>query len=903
MIFDEFKSQLPDSDEAETQEWIESLDAVLETAGKTRAQFLLYKLLKRARMLHIGLHPTTQTRYINTISPEHEPDFPGDEELERRIRRLIRWNAVAMVHRANVRSSGLGGHLSTYASAASLYEVGFNHFFRGRDHPGGGDHVYIQGHCAPGMYARSYLLGQMTEQHLDHFRREVSGVGLSSYPHPRLMPDYWEFPTVSMGLGPICAIYHARFNRYLADRGLVDTSGQRIWCFVGDGETDEPETLGALSIAAREGLDNLVFVVNCNLQRLDGPVRGNGKIIQELEANFRGSGWNVVKVIWGREWDELLRNDVHGLLVQKMSDTLDGDYQRYVVDDGAEIRKNFFGPDPRLGELVSHLSDGELKRLRRGGHDYRKVYAAYDAATQFKGGPTVVLAKTVKGWTLGNQVEGRNVTHQIKKLSEDELRIFRDRLELPIPDKQLGEAPYYHPGMTSEEVEYMRERRIALGGLMPVRRFSKGKISVPSKDLYSEFMQGTDGQLEASTTKVFVRLLRKLLKDKAVGKRVVPIIPDEARTFGMEPLFREIKIYNPRGQQYKPVDAEFLLRYTEAKDGQILEEGITEAGSMASFIAAGTTHATQGEPMIPFFIFYSMFGFQRIADLIWLFGDARGRGFLLGATAGRTTLNGEGLQHQDGHGLLVASTVPSCLAYDPAYAYEIAVIVREGMRRMWKSGEDIFYYITLYNEDYPQPPMPKGAEDGIIRGIYPLRGGKAKSKAAVQILASGPLMREAQKAQTILSEKYSITADLWSATSYSELRRDALSCDRWNTLHPQRTPRIPYIRKTLGATSGPIIAVSDSMKSVPDQVSPWLDGRLYTLGTDGFGRSDTREALRRFFEIDAEHIVVAALSRLARAQQIDPAIAESAIADLGVDPEALEATADLRRAAPLVDTH
>jgi len=900
MIFEQFKQQLPDIDPQETREWIEALDAVQKTEGTLRAQFLLYRLLKRARMLNVGLPPTVQTRYINTISPEQEPYFPGDETMERRVRRLVRWNAVAMVTRANHRYPGIGGHLSTYASSASLYEVGFNHFFRGPDDDFPGDQIFYQGHAAPGIYARAYLEGRLTEDQLDHFRREVSGRGLPSYPHPRLLPDFWEFPTVSMGLGPIHAIYQARFNRYLHARGLADTSRARVWAFPGDGECDEPEALGALTLAAREGLDNLIFVVNCNLQRLDGPVRGNGKIIQELEAVFRGAGWHVIKVVWGREWDELLARDVDGVLLQRMQETLDGDYQRYAAEDGAHIREHFFGSDPRLRKMVDHLSDQELERLRRGGHDYRKLYAAYKAATEHEGAPVAILAKTVKGWTLGDLAESRNVTHQIKKLSEDELRVFRDRLELPIPDERLKEAPYYPPGPESEEVRYMLERRRLLGGCLP-RRMTVGKpLALPGASLYEEFHAGTVGSnVPVSTTMAFVRLLRKLMKDKEAGRRVVPIIPDEARTFGMESLFREFHIYAALGQKYTPVDHEVLLSYMEAGDGQILEEGITEAGSLASFMAAGTAHATHQSSMIPFYIFYSMFGFQRVADSIWAFGDARGRGFLLGATAGRTTLNGEGLQHQDGQSLLLASTHPACQVYDPAWAYEVAVIVEDGLRRMMEREEDIFYYLTLYNENFEMPPMPEGAREGILRGLYKYRpapeakgGGKGKAGGRkvrrARILGSGSILPQALRAQEILAERYQVAADVFSATSYVNLRREALECERFNRLHPGEEPRVPYVAQALAPFQGPIVAVSDFVKAVPDLVGRWMPGDFTPLGTDGFGRSDTRQALRRFFEVDAEHIVVAVLSALAREGTAPAELAVEAMKERGIAPEAGE---------------
>src|SRR5690349_9330254 len=719
MYFDEFKHQLPDIDPAETEDWMTSLDQVVEQEGETRARFLVYKLLKRARQLQIGLPPLTQTRYINTISPEQEPAFPGDEAMELRIRRIVRWNAVAMVLRANNKYPGIGGHLSTYASSASLYEVGFNHFFRGKDDGASGDQIFYQGHAAPGIYARAFLEGRLSEDQLDHFRREGKpGQGLSSYPHPRLMPDFREYPTVSMGLGPISAIYQARFNRYLQNRGLLDTSQSRVWAFLGDGETDEPESLGALHVAAREGLDNLTFVVNCNLQRLDGPVRGNGKIIQELESVFRGSGWNVIKVIWAREWDDLLARDVDGALVEKMNNTLDGEFQKYSVAGGAYIREHFFGPDPRLRKLVEHLSADDLAKLRRGGHDYRKVYAAYKAAVESKGAPTVILAKTVKGWTLGPGVEARNITHQAKKLSEAELKIFRDRLELPIPDDQLKDAPYYHPGADSEEVQYLNERRRALGGPLPKRTVHAVQLPAPKESFDAEFAAGSPTAV--STTMAFTRMLRNLIRDPELGPRIVPIIPDEARTFGMDPLFNEVGIYSATGQRYDPVDSELVLKYREAIDGQVLEEGITEAGSAAGFQAAGTSYATHGFPVIPFYIFYSMFGFQRTGDQFWAAADARSRGFLMAATAGRTTLTGEGLQHDDGHSHVLAMTNPAVRGYDPTFAYELAAIIRDGIDRMHVKGEDLIYYISIYNENYAMAAKPEGVDEGILKGIYRL---------------------------------------------------------------------------------------------------------------------------------------------------------------------------------------
>jgi pyruvate dehydrogenase E1 component len=885
MYFDEFKHQLPDIDEAETREWLESLDQVVADEGENRARFLMFKLLKRARQLHVGLPSLTRTRYINTISPEQEPYFPGDEALERRIRRLIRWNAVAMVLRANNRFAGIGGHLATYASAASLYEVGFNHFFQGKDHPGGGDQVYFQGHAAPGIYARAFLEGRLSEDQLDHFRREVEGKGLSSYPHPRLMPDFWEFPTVSMGLGPLAAIYQARFNRYLENRGIRDTSAQRVWAFLGDGEMDEPESIAGISLAAREGLDNLTFVINCNLQRLDGPVRGNGKIIQELEGLFRGAGWNVIKVIWGREWDDLLARDVDGVLVEQMNETLDGEFQKFSVSSGAYVREHFFGPDPRLRRLVEHLEDDELLKLRRGGHDYRKVYAAYKAATEYRGAPTVILAKTVKGWTLGPGVEARNITHQAKKLSEQELRVFRDRLELPIPDSKLKDAPYFHPGPDSEEVRYMLERRGALGGPLPRRVVRAEPLPEPAADVDKEFASGSSTAV--STTMVFTRLLRNLIRDPELGRRIVPIIPDEARTFGMDPLFKEVGIYAALGQRYEPVDSDLVLSYREAKDGQVLEEGINEAGSMASFQAAGTAYATHGEPMIPFYIFYSMFGFQRTGDQAWAFGDQRGRGFMIGATAGRTTLAGEGLQHDDGHTHIQASTVPVIRAYDPAFAFELAAIVRDGIVRMFRDGEDVFYYVTVYNENYAQPAKPEGVDEGIVRGLYryaeapDIKGAKGR----VRLVGSGSILPQVIAARDLLAERFGIVAEVYSATSFQQLRHEALGVERWNRLNPDQPARVPYVRQVLGPDGGPIVVATDWIRSLPDMVAPWVPDPYIVLGTDGFGRSDTREALRAYFEIDPPHIAAAALAGLVRCGELEPGAVRKHLRDLGVDPD------------------
>ena len=895
MLFDGSVHQLPDTDPGETQEWLDSLDAVIDVHGKVRARYLLSRLLERAREAQVSFPATVSTPYVNSIPREHEPWFPGDEHIERRIRAYIRWNAAAMVVRANKHAEGIGGHLSTFASSASLYEIGFNHFFRGKDDGMAGDHIYFQGHAAPGVYARAFLEGRLSEDDLDHFRREIGrgGRGLSSYPHPRLMPDFWEFPTVSMGLGPISAIYQARFNRYLLNRQLDDTSNSRVWAYIGDGETDEPETLGALSLAAREQLDNLVFVVNCNLQRLDGPVRGNGKIIQELEAVFRGAGWNVIKVIWGSKWDNLLAQDKDGVLLNKMNTTVDGEFQRYTVEDGNFIRENFFGPDPRLRQMVAHLSDDELRTLPRGGHDYRKLYAAYRAAAQNLGSgrPTAILCKTVKGWTLGPDIEGRNATHQIKKMNADQLRALRDRLYLndEIPDSDLeGDLPpYFRPSEGSIEYQYLIERRRALGGSVPKRVVrARRPIELPDGAAFAEFDGGSGGQA-VSTTMAFTRLLRNLARDEKFGSRVVPIIPDEARTFGMDSLFRELRIYASQGQKYEPVDHDLLLSYTESSDGQILEEGITEAGAMSSFIAAATSYATRGVPSVPFYTFYSMFGFQRVGDLIWQAADSRARGFLLGATAGRTTLMGEGLQHQDGHSLLLASTIPACQAYDPAFAYEVATIIRHGIDKMHGANPaDIFYYITLYNENLVMPARPAHVSDAdIIDGLYRWRAAERDARAT--ILFSGTSYGAAVEAADILRDSYGIDVDLWSATSYKSLRDDAMEVERWNRLHPSQPRRTSIIDRTLGANELPIVAVSDFMRIVSEQIAPYLPGRRFlSLGTDGMGRSDTRESLRRFFETDAQHVVVATLTALVGTHGITDATIEKAIADLGIDPEA-----------------
>jgi pyruvate dehydrogenase E1 component len=830
-----------------------------------------------------------QTDYINTIPPEQEPWFPGDEYVERRIRAFIRWNAVVMVDRANHRFDGVGGHLSTYASAASLYEVGFNHFFRGKGDGRYGDQVYFQGHAAPGIYARAFLEGRLGEEQLERFRREVGGGGLSSYPHPRRMSDFWEFPTVSMGLGPLNAVYQARFNRYLYQREIADTSDAKVWCFVGDGELDEPESMAALALGGRERLDNLIFVVNCNLQRLDGPVRGNGKVIQEFESVFRGMGWNVIKVIWGTAWDDLLARDVDGVLVNKMNSTVDGEFQKYAVESGAYIREHFFGPDLRLRAMVEHLSDEDLQKLPRGGHDYRKLYAAYKAATEHTGSPTVILAKTIKGWTLGPDFEARNATHQIKKMKAADFKVFRDRLFLDIPDSDLqGELPpYYHPGTDSPEYEYLMERRRALDGYLP-QRVERSKLTIfPRDDVIDVLAKGTGEKIQASTTTAFTRLLRTLMKDPEWGNRVVPIIPDEARTFGMDALFPEFKIYAPFGQKYEPVDAALMLSYRESEKGQILEEGITEAGSMADFTAAATAYATWGQPMIPFFVFYSMFGFQRVGDLIWSFGDQRGRGFLMGATAGRTTLTGEGLQHCDGQSQHYALAYPNVRAYDPAFAYEVAVIVRDGIRRMYgPEPEDCFYYLTLYNENYVQPAMPEGVEDGIVRGMYRYRAADGEHAHRAQILASGPMVLQALEAQRLLAENNDVAADVWSVTSWKQLRDDALDCERWNRLHPTEVPRTPYVTQLLGETEGPVVAVSDWVQAVPDAIARFVPRPYAVLGTDGYGYSDTRPALRRHFEVDAEHTAVGVLDALAQTGDVKGEVVSEAIARYEIDTEA-----------------
>ena len=870
----------------ETREWLESLNYVLERGGPERVARLLHELGVHAQQAGVKLPFTANTPYINTISAEKQLPFPGSREIERRIKSLIRWNAMAMVVRANREESGIGGHISTYASAATLYEVGFNHFFRARGDSQEGDIVYLQGHASPGIYARAFLEGRLSVEQLENFRRELKpGGGLSSYPHPWLMPNFWEFPTVSMGLSPIMAIYQARFNRYLEDRGLKKLSDAKVWAFVGDGETDEPETLGAITLAAREKLDNLIFVVNCNLQRLDGPVRGNGSIVQELEAIFRGAGWNVVKVLWGDAWDPLLAKDDEGLLVKRMGEVVDGEYQKYSVEPGSYVRQHFFGAHPRLLEMVKHLADEQLRKLRRGGHDPEKVYNAYKAAVEHQGSPTVILARTIKGYGLGEAGEGKNITHQQKKMNEEELREFRSRFGIPISDEEVAKAPFYRPPDDSPEIKYLHERRRSLGGYVPARAPKCQRLEVDLGEAFEEFYKGTEGR-EASTTMAFVRMLSKLLRHEEIGKLIVPIVPDEARTFGMEALFRQVGIYSHPGQLYEPVDRDTLLYYKEARDGQILEEGITEAGAIASFIAAGTACLTHSINTIPFFIFYSMFGLQRVGDLIWAAADSRCRGFLLGGTSGRTTLAGEGLQHQDGNSHLLAYTVPNLMAYDPAFAYEIAVIIQEGIRRMYAEGESIFYYLTLMNEPYLMPAMPEGVAEGILKGMYRLKAAEnKKAQLRAQLFGSGAILNEALKAQELLQEKYGIAADVWSITSYKELYRNGHEVERWNRLHPLEPPRVPYVTSCLQDAPGVCVAASDYVKALPDSISRWFPRPLVALGTDGFGRSDSRRALRDFFEVDARHITLATLAALRQEKKLKPEVVQKAMQDLEISPE------------------
>ncbi len=873
-------------DELELREWLESLEYVLQTGGPEKVKELLHNLSVYSQESGVEIPFTANTPYINTIPKEQQPPFPGGREIERRIKSLIRWNAMAMVVRANKEESGIGGHISTYASAATLYEVGFNHFFRGKDGNQPGDIIYFQGHAAPGFYARAFLEGRISKEQLENFRRELKpGGGLSSYPHPWLMPDFWEFPTVSMGLGPIQAIYQARFARYLEDRGLKQPSDQKVWAFLGDGETDEPEALGAISLAAREKLDNLIFVINCNLQRLDGPVRGNAKIIQELEANFRGAGWNVIKVIWGSDWDPLLDEDKNGLLIKRMNEIIDGESQNYIVRGGKFIRDHFFGKYPEVAKLVEKYSDETLEKMKRGGHDPEKVYAAFKAAVEHKDAPTVILAKTVKGYGLGEAGEGKNITHQQKKLNEDELKEFRTRFGIPISDEDVVKAPFYRPSEDSPEITYLKERRKVLGGYIPKRVVKSSPIKTPSEELFEEFYTGTEGR-EVSTTMVFVRILSKLLRDKELGHLVVPIVPDEARTFGMEALFRQIGIYSHAGQLYEPVDKDSLLYYKEAKNGQILEEGITEAGSMSSFIAAGTAYATHGINTIPFFIFYSMFGFQRIGDLAWAAGDMRCKGFLLGATAGRTTLAGEGLQHQDGNSLLLSYTIPNLMVYDPAFAYELAVIIRDGIYRMYEKQENIFYYITVMNENYPQPEMPKDVKDGILKGMYRFKKSDLKNaKGKVHLLGSGTILNEVIKAAEKLEKDYNVAVDIWSVTSYKKLHLDAQETERWNLMNPDKEPKLPYISEITKGESGVFIAASDYIQLSSDAISKWLPGHLHSLGTYGYGRSEGRASLRDFFEVDEKHIVYASLHSLMKEGKLKPETVKKAQKELGINPD------------------
>jgi len=884
---DQIIDQLVDTDPSETAEWHASFDAALANAGPVRARYLMLSLLKRAHEKKIGVSDLRTTDYMNTISPEHEPAFPGDEGIERNIRAINRWNAAMMVHRAQRPGVGVGGHISTYASSAALYEVGFNHFFRGQDHPGGGDQIFFQGHASPGMYARAYLEGRLTEDQLDGFRQELShpAGGLSSYPHPRLMPDFWQFPTVSMGIGPINAIYQARFNRYLHNRGFKDTSDQRVWAFLGDGEVDEVDTLGAIGLATREKLDNLTFVVNCNLQRLDGPVRGNGKIIQELESIFGGAGWNVIKVVWGREWDPLLAQDREGALVNLMNKTLDGDYQTFKAESGAYVRENFFGRDPRTAAMVADWSDEKIWGLKRGGHDYKKLFAAYTAATQDNGRPTVILAKTIKGWTLGSSFEGRNSTHQMKKMSLEDIMQFRDTLHLDIPDEKLDKylPPYLKPAADSPEALYLAERRAALGGSIPRRRAISRPLSQPDDSVYESVKRGS-GHQEIATTMAFVRMLKDLVKDPGLGARIVPIIPDEARTFGMDSLFPTLKIYSPNGQQYAAVDRELMLSYKESTTGVILHEGINEAGSVASFTAVGSSYSTHDEPMIPIYIFYSMFGFQRTGDAFWAAADQLVRGFVVGATAGRTTLNGEGLQHEDGHSPLLASTNPAVVSYDPAFAFELGHIVKDGLRRMYgENSENIYYYITVYNEPYVHPAEPENLDvEGLLKGIYLYSPAAKSRKKSAQILASGVGVNWALKAQQLLADDWGVKASVWSVTSWNELRRDGLETDRHNLLNP-KDKRRAYISKKLDGYKGPVIAVSDYMRSVQDQVAPWVDAPFYSLGTDGFGLSDTRGALRRHFKVDAESIAVAVLQQLSNQGDIRASVVTKAMEKYRID--------------------
>jgi pyruvate dehydrogenase E1 component len=879
----------PDVDAVETTEWLEAIDAVVARDGPERAKELLTRVIERAQHAGTGPIASLNTAYVNTIPVDREPTLPGDPLVERRLRSIVRWNAMAMVVRANKESSELGGHIASFQSLATLYEVGFNHFWHAPSDDHGGDLVYFQGHSSPGNYARAYLEGRLSEEQLDRFRQEVDGDGLSSYPHPWLMPDFWQFPTVSLGIGPITSIYQARFMKYMGNRDLADTAGRKVWAFLGDGEMDEPESMGSIGLAGREKLDNLIWVVNCNLQRLDGPVRGNGKIIQELESDFRGAGWNVIKVVWGARWDPLLAADTDGALVKVMEDCVDGDYQTFKSRDGAYVRENFFGRDPRLLERVKDMTDDEIWFLNRGGHDQQKVYAAYQAAVQHTGQPTVILAKTIKGYGMGVSGEGQMITHQAKKMTEAALLAFRDRFELPLTDDQVKRAEYYKPPADSPEMTFLRERRAELGGSLPARQQRAQPLAAPEVEMFKSQLEGS-GDREVSTTMSFVRILSALLRDKTIGPRVVPIVPDESRTFGMEGLFRQVGIYSPVGQLYRPQDSEQLMFYKEDQHGQILEEGITEAGSISSFVAAGTSYSAHATSMVPFYIYYSMFGYQRVGDLVWAAGDSRTRGFMLGGTAGRTTLNGEGLQHEDGHSHLLFSVVPNCRAYDPAFGYELAVIVQDGLHRMLDEQQDVFYYITLMNENYRHPAMPEGSRDGILRGMYPLREASRRSKKpVVQLLGSGTILNEVIAAADLLESDWGVLSDVWSVTSFSQLRRDGIEVERWNMLHPGEKPRAPYVADCLDGRRGPVVASTDYIRAVPDQIRQWVagDGRSYrTLGTDGYGRSDYRKALRRFFEIDRHYVTVAALRELADSGAVDAKVVGQAIEKYGIDVDA-----------------
>ncbi len=879
---------MSDSEELQTElhEWLESLDYVLANRSPEEVQHLLHHLQARAAEAGVAQPYGANTAYVNTIGREQQPPYPGGREIERRIKNIVRWNAMAMVTRANRDKAAPGGHISTFASSATLYEVGYNHFFRAPHNGHPGDQIYFQGHAAPGMYARAFVEGRLNETQLVNFRRELQqGGGLSSYPHPWLMPDFWQFPTVSMGLGPILSIYQARFNRYLEHRGLKTPDDGKIWAFLGDGECDEPETLGAITLASRENLDNLIWVINCNLQRLDGPVRGNGKIIQELEAAFRGAKWNVIKVVWGDDWDPLLEKDRDGLLAERMEEVVDGQYQKYSVSDGAYIRQDFFGTDPRLAEMVEHYTDEQLQKMRRGGHDPEKVYAAYQSAVSHSGQPTVILAKTVKGYGLGEAGEGKNIAHNQKKLNEDEIRVFRTRFGIPISDDQIAETPFYRPADDSPEMQYIHAQREKLGGYVPSRKIQAAPLAMPDDELWEEFKKGT-GEREVATTMAFVTVMRKLMQDEEIGKLVVPIIPDESRTFGMEPLFRQFGIYSSRGQLYEPVDRDVIAYYKEAVDGQMLEEGITEAGSMSSFIAAGSAYATHGINTIPFFIYYSMFGLQRIGDLVWLAGDMRVKGFMVGGTAGRTTLNGEGLQHEDGHSHLLAYPVPNLEAYDPAFGYEIAVIVREGIRRMYAEQEDVFYYMTVENDQYAMPDMPDGVEEGILKGMYKFRAStKKRAKLKAHLYGSGAIMNSALAAADILEQDYKVGADVWSITSYKALHRDCLDAERWNRMHPGAKPRLSYVEQCLADERGVHVMASDYVKALPESIARWFPNPPVALGTDGFGRSESREALRDHFEVDKRFIVLGALSALAREGQIECDVIKQAMQDLNIDPD------------------